>query len=73
MFPKSDFIENRGKASVYEPPKLLFEVSFFYNKYLWGIKRPLACLTRWWNGNAFYCGSRWELTTAKYTKDSGGV
>ena len=34
MFPKSDIIENRSKASVYEPPKLLFEVwMIFGNKY----------------------------------------
>ena len=47
MFPKSDITDNRSKASVCEPPKLLFEVwMIFGNKYLWGIKRPPACLRR---------------------------
>ena len=45
MFLKSDIIENRSKVSVYEPPKLLFEVLFFYNKYLWGIKTLEAYAT----------------------------
>ena len=46
MFPKSDIIENRSKASVYEPPKLLFEVwMIFGDKYLWGIKRLPAGLS----------------------------